>query len=169
MLSQGQSQNQNKCSIIKNNFLLDLRFKTPKKLFTKNQIQFTDVNELLCGFCNVNKDNEIILDYRYFNLLYDTRNFDENYIINYVIEQIQNALNHNSMFVVHVCLKSLSLVCIDKYYQFICKIAEILKLTFPDKLEKCFIYNAPFIFSQFFSIISAFVDKHTLSKVQLIE
>jgi hypothetical protein len=48
------------------------------------------------------------------------------------------------------------------------KISEVLKTSFPDNLEKCFIYKAPFIFSQFFSVISTFVDKKTLSKIELI-
>lgn len=155
----------NKCSIIKNNFISDENFISKK--YTGLQINKT-INEILLAFCNSNNENEIILDYRYFKVLSNLNCVHHDSIIQHVIDVIHATLEKRELFIIHVCLKSLSLTDIDKYYQFICKISEILKTTFPDKLEKCFIYKAPFIFSQLFTIISVFVDKKTLAKIELV-
>lgn len=155
----------NKCSIIKNNFISDENFISKK--YTGLQISKT-LNEILLAFCNSNDENEIILDYRYFKILSNLNCVHYDSIIQHVIDVIRTTLEKKDNFIIHVCLKSLSLTDIDKYYQFICKISEILKTTFPDKLEKCFIYKAPFIFSQVFTIISVFVDKKTLTKIELV-
>jgi hypothetical protein len=47
--------------------------------------------------------------------------------------------------------------------------SEVLKTTFPDKLNICNVYNAPFIFSKVISIIGAFVDKKTQQKMKLMK
>ena len=85
------------------------------------------------------------------------------------MNKINKSLNVNKQFVVHVCMKSLNLIDIEKNYSFIHKMSEILKTLFPDKLEKCFIYNAPIVFSQLFNMLSVFIDKKTLEKIQIIE
>jgi hypothetical protein len=155
----------NKCSIIKNNFISDENFVSKK--YTGLQINKT-LNEILLAFCNSNNENEIILDYRYFKVLSNLNCVHGDSIIQHVVDVIKSTLEKKDNFVIHACLKSLSLTDIDKYYQFICKISEILKTTFPDKLDKCFIYKAPFIFSQVFTIISVFVDKKTMAKIELV-
>ena len=55
------------------------------------------------------------------------------------------------------------------YLQFIKFFAETLKTRFPDKLEKCFVYDVSFVFYQCYSIISNFLDKKTQQKIQLIK
>ena len=154
------------CSSIKDKFLLDDNFKQKKgTLYQTNKT----LSELLLGFCHSNEDNEILLDCRYFKLIYNLNCIDCDSIIQHVINVIRNTLEKRELFIIHVCLKSLSLTDMDKYYKFICKLSEVLKSTFPDKLDKCFIYKAPFIFSQLFSIISVFVDKKTMAKIQLVD
>ena len=40
---------------------------------------------------------------------------------------------------------------------------------FKNKLTKCYIYNAPFVFSQILNIVSLFIDKETQTKIQLVQ
>jgi len=155
----------NKCDIIKEQFLKDENFKNKKSHIT--QIN-KSLKEILFLFCNVNEDNEMIIDYRYFKLLESINCLDKDYIIKYVMNHISLILKNQEHFVVHLCLHSLSLTDLEKHYTFMYKISEMLKTSFPDNLERCFIYKAPFIFSQFFSVISTFVDKKTLAKIELI-
>ena len=157
--------NHHNSSTIKERFLLDDNFKTKKGAL---QQENKSLNELLLGFCSSNDESEIVLDCRYFKLICSLNYIDYDSIIKYVISVIKTTLEKKELFIVHVCLKSLSLTDMDKHYKFICKISEVLKNTFPDKLDKCLIYKAPFIFSQLFSIISVFVDKKTMSKVELV-
>jgi hypothetical protein len=69
---------------------------------------------------------------------------------------------------VHVNLKKLTLIDIDKHKEFIQDMSGHLKNKYPDKLIKCYIYNAPFVFSQIFNIVSLFIDKDTQKKIELI-
>ena len=39
---------------------------------------------------------------------------------------------------------------------------------YPDKLYKCYIYNASFIFESLLKIISTFIEKDTLNKILLV-
>jgi prophage DNA circulation protein len=66
-------------------------------------------------------------------------------------------------------MNSITLLHIEKYFPFIQQISEVLKTTFPDKLNTCYIYNAPYIFSKLFSVVSMFIDKKTQQKIQLVE
>ena len=154
-----------KSSIIKKKYFLDAPIINNIPTFIKNKT----MNDLLLGFCNINEDNDIILNYSYLKIIKQLiQTLDNNFIINHVVEMIELVLTKNVYFTVHVSLKSLTISDIEKYYSFISNISETLKKKFPDKLEKCFIYNAPFIFSQIFNIISSFVDKQTIIKIQLV-
>jgi len=157
--------NYNKCDIIKEQFLKDENFKNKKP----NIAQINkSLKEILFLFCNANEDNEIIIDYRYLKLLENIITFDTDFIIKYVMSVISTVVKKQAHIIVHLCLHSLSLTDLEKHYSFMYKISDALKTAFPDNLQKCFIYKAPFIFSQFFSVISTFIDKKTLAKVELI-
>jgi hypothetical protein len=89
-------------------------------------------------------------------------------IINYVTNNIDTILSNNEKFTVYVNLKKLTLVDIDKHKDFIHDLSLFLKNKYPNKLTKCYIYNAPFVFSQIFNIVSLFIDKDTQLKIELI-
>ena len=44
--------------------------------------------------------------------------------------------------------------------------SSILKVKFNNKLEKCIIYEGSYIFKQIYKLLSLFIDKDTLSKIQ---
>jgi hypothetical protein len=154
------------CSFIKNKFLSDENFKLPKNKIIHEKTSI----ELLSAFCSLNEENDVVLDYRYFKLFKQIKTPIENeIIIQHIVDTINTVLEKKKIFTVQLCLKSLTISDIDKYYKFISDISETLKLKFPDKLNICFVYNAPFIFSQFFSIIKSFIDKETMNKIKLVD
>jgi hypothetical protein len=65
-------------------------------------------------------------------------------------------------------MKNLNIIDIDKHKSFIHNIAGFLKEKYPQKLSKCYIYNAPFVFAQIYNIISLFIDKDTQKKIELV-
>jgi hypothetical protein len=159
------SLTESKSSIIKKKYFSDAPIINNIPTFIKHKT----MNDLLLGFCNINEDNDIMLNYSYLKIIKQLiQTLDNHFIIDHVVQMIDQVLNKHSFFTVHVSLKSLTISDIEKYYSFISNISETLKKKFPDKLEKCFIYNAPFIFSQIFNIISSFVDKPTIVKIQLV-
>lgn len=90
-------------------------------------------------------------------------------VTNYLINIMKDVLKKHDQFVIHLNIRYLILMDIDKYFSFIKQISQLMKDTFPEKLKSCYIYNAPFVFSKLFSIISVFVDKNTQQKIKMME
>lgn len=117
-------------------------------------------------FCNI-KEKSIFMDYQIFKYFASESNYDT--ITSFVIICLKSILKHSDTFTIHLSLKSLTLTELDKHYNYITKVCTIFKNEFPDKLNTCFIYHAPFVFSQIISIISVFIDKKTQMKLQLVD
>jgi len=131
----------------------------------RNKIQKGEWHEILNGLCFI-KENSVILNYIYFKHVAQEQTYA--YILNYITNNIDNVLTTNDNFIVHVNIKNLTLVDINKHKQFIKYISEFLKEKYPEKLAKCYVYNAPFIFAQFFTIVSMFIDNKTQKKILLV-
>jgi hypothetical protein len=136
-----------------------------RKLGYSPQIINLSFPDMLHHLCFNIKQNDIILDYKYFKLCAFPETYD--ILIKYVIDIIKSTVTNYSEFILHINMKSLSLSDIDKYYSFIQSISETMKQIFPNKLSKCYVYNAPFIFSQLFNTLSCFIDKKTQQKIVL--
>jgi hypothetical protein len=135
-----------------------------EKIITK--IKKGEWNEVLNSLCDI-KNNKIIIDYIYFKYFATKETY--NIILALISKNIDTILSSHNTFSVYINMKSLTMVEIDKHKFFIQHIASILKEKYPSKLGKCYIYNAPFVFSQFFNIICLFVDKETISKIELVK
>jgi len=128
-------------------------------------IKNTDFSNILNKICCVSLDN-IYIDYRYFKFVGNNETYE--IITNYVIMQINIILNVYETFTTHTNMKSLSLSDAEKHRKFIINISQTFKGLYPDKLNKCFIYNAPFVFARVYDIIKVFIDKPTQKKVIMI-
>ena len=122
-------------------------------------------NDIFKGLCCI-KENNIVLNYIYFKYIANDETYS--YIMNHITNNIDQILQTNNEFSVHVNMKSLTIVDIDKHKEFVQQISLFLKDNYPDKLEKCYVYNAPFMFSNFFNIVSMFIDKETQKKIELV-
>jgi hypothetical protein len=145
-------------------FIKNDEYETPEKIM--NKIQKGELNDILSKLCFVNENN-IVIDYIYFKYL--ATNTTYNYILIYITNNINNILLKNNDFVVHVNMKKISLTDVDKHKLFIQNFSSYLKENYPDKLSKCYIYNAPTIFKQILNIISVFIDKETQTKIELVK
>jgi hypothetical protein len=130
-----------------------------------------NINCSLSKFCYIESENNIIIDHYYFRQ-YMKNNPD--YLeslntLNHIISQIEKVLINYSTFNVHLKIKSLTLIEIDRHKDLITMMSIMLKQKFPDKLNSCLIYEAPFIFSSLFTLISSFIDKETQKKIHLIK
>lgn len=121
--------------------------------------------DILNGLCQI-KENSVMLNYIYFKNIANVNTYG--YILNYITNKIDNILYTNNKFIVHVNMKNLTIIDIDKHKIFIQQMSEYLKDKYPQKLSKCYVYNAPFIFTQIFSIVSMFIDKDTQKKIELV-
>jgi len=124
--------------------------------------EWSDIFQGLCNF----KENYIFIDYIFFKHFATKETYS--IILNHITKTIDNVLVNNEYFIVYVNMKNLTLIEIDKHKLFIQNISGFLKSKYPNKLTKCYIYNAPFVFSQIFNLICMFIDKETQSKIELV-
>lgn len=113
------------------------------------------------------KENEVIIDYFYFKHFANGDTY--NVILSAIVKNIDSVLNINDLFVIHINMKSLGMSDFEKHRVFIQGITDFFKERYDGKLLKCYIYNPPFIFSQIFNIMIAFVDKETQTKIVVID
>jgi len=82
---------------------------------------------------------------------------------------MENTLIKYEKFIVHLNVEKLTLLEIEKNRDFIMSMSSILKDKFPDKLDACIVYEVSFVFKQIYNILSIFIDKITLKKIQFQE
>ena len=159
-----------KLNNIKNLFSLNVAiingFSSTNKSNLHNSFQYNTSSTKLNFIC-INTDNEIIIDYRIFKLISTPQSYSM--IIENIVDTIETVLLNSNLFTIHLCLKSLTLKELENYYPFIRIVTETLKTKYTDKLEKCYIYNAPFIFAQVISLVSKIVDKKTQQKMIIVK
>lgn len=119
--------------------------------------------------CYLYKENHIVINYSYLKWIMKNGIYTNECLIEYIMNVFKETLNYHKKIILHINSNHLTIMDIDKYCLFIKNISLIMKESFPDKLDKCFVYNAPFIFSKLFSILSVFIDKATLQKIQIVD
>lgn len=126
----------------------------------------------LDAFCSV-KDECLHLNYVVFKNIAQNTETKVNDMYENITEQIVNGidfiLSNYGLFTVHVNLKSLTISDIEKHKIFISRISVLLKDRYPNKLDKCFIHNPPFIFEALFNLVAMFIDKDTQRKITLVK
>jgi len=124
------------------------------------------MTSFLENFCTI-KENCVYINYTFFKYFANDTNYG--LITNHVLTSLTDILKTYNKFIIHLSLKQLTLKELDIHYNYIAQVCTIFKMSFPDKLDVCFIYDTPFLFTQIFSIISVFLDKITLKKIQLVK
>jgi hypothetical protein len=124
--------------------------------------------ELLHNYCYTTNDNDIIICLKSLKLL-NKNKIPYDFLLEHLIKIIDIVLSKNIMFNIHINVKSISIVDVDINQDFIKKASLVLKDKYPYKLENCYIYEAPSIFTSLCKIIFAFIDKETQKKFKIIE
>ena len=136
-------------------------------LFEQNVVLLTDTFEPLLRKLAFRKNNDIYFDYKILKVIGNEITFDS--IIKH-IHTIVEAIFADSPFTnIVVNLKTLSIKDLDKYKNFVSNLIQIFSDKYPDRLQKCYLFKTPGIFSQIYNIISFGVDKETRQKVQIVK
>ena len=122
-------------------------------------------------FCYT-KQNQIFIDYRYIKYLFkekekETETNNNHHIIFYIINQIKSVLQKYEDFTIHINFKHFTIIELERKYKFISEACEIFQQEIPLKMKKCYVYNAPFVFSHLYKIISSFLTKETRQSIQI--
>jgi hypothetical protein len=150
-------------------------FRKLTEYFNKNNYNYVKTSakqqtnlEMIQKLCYTQQENHIVLNYSYFKHILKNKIYNWDEIIQYIVNVKYKVLQTYSQFIIHMNIDTLTLMDIDKYYLFIQKISQIMKEQFPEKMKICYIYNAPYVFSKLFSIVSVLIDKDTQKKIKMI-
>ena len=120
---------------------------------------------ILNGICYI-KEDSLVINYKFFKHFAGPQTYE---IINqYLVSLIDTILQQYSSFAGHLNMNTLTVTQLDKHRKYLTQLAGLLQQKYPDTLSDCYVYDASFIFSQLLNIISLFVDKVTLNKIQIV-
>lgn len=125
-----------------------------------------DFHFILNNMCYI-KDDYIVIDYNYFK--YFATNDTYAIITQFVMNRFDEYLIKYPQAIVHLNISGINLSALDKHRSFLVNVSQIFSLRYPDILKACYVHNATFIFSQLVNIVSLFVDKITMQKIQIIK
>lgn len=113
------------------------------------------------------KDLCLYVDYKFFKK-YMTPALYESFVT-HVLTLSEDLLTKVELLDIHVCMKTLSITDFDKHREFIFQFVQLVQTRYPNKLNKCFIYEAPSIFAQMYKLLSVIMDKETKQKITIVE
>ena len=152
---------------------IDIQY-SDSELFGQNHIKTTkiiekirqgNVQEVLNGIGHI-KDRGLVIDVKYIKHFANQYTYD--IITSHFDAIFSELLKYHDTYSIYVNLQSFSLTDIEKHYYFCKNMATYFSEKYPDKLYKCYIYNASFVFESLLKIMSTFIDKETLSKILLV-
>ena len=128
------------------------------------------LEDIMRNFCCIINKNELAIDFKYFKFIAQADTY--NMIIQYIINTIQVILQDNSnVNLLHINLKSMSLLDIEKHFTFIKNLSEATDFT--NHIVQCNIYQSGFVFNKLLSAIFLCLDKDTRirikNKIKIIE
>lgn len=130
------------------------------------KIKQNKIQEVLEGYAHI-KDDAIVMDLKYSK--YYANQYTYDIMTNYIDNLVSQLTNKFSVFNVYINIQSLSLTDIDKHNAYFKYIALFLSDKYPDRLNKCYIYNASAIFETVLNIMNRFIDKETQDKLHVIK
>jgi hypothetical protein len=122
------------------------------------------IHDIIPIFCS-NQDDTMFLNFYCMKWL---TNLEKTVFIDIIRSNLHAVIEKGYPKVtIHVCLKSLSISQIDKYYSLFRDASTIFKEEFPDRLEKCYLYHCSSIFTYIYKLISHLLEKETLKRVEV--
>ena len=137
------------------------------EFFKSQTIQPVDTPaDILNKLISANK-NEVFLNVSIFKLIASENTYSQ--IVSHVYQLLKETSTTYGTVVVHVYLKTLTLSDLDKHKTFVMDMIKRFNDELPDILDACYMYKAPFVFAQIYSIISVVIDKDTKKKIHIVK
>jgi hypothetical protein len=133
----------------------------------KKDFKNIDFSLFLNSFCRIDQFNHIVIDYRYFKLIAFTDNYELFKL--FLIDKIEKVLTLEDKLIIHVNLENITLSEIDKHSGFLIHLAKYMTDTYPNNLDKGYIYNAGFLINGIYSMLSMVLCKETRRKILFVK
>jgi len=138
------------------------------KRIIKQDITSLNISKVLSNFSYI-KDNIIIIDARFFKLIAIPEHYEifKIYLSNTIRKMLEETNTKTIVF--HFNIKSINIIDLDKHSSFIINLAKYMAETFPDKLEKCYLYGSGVIIQGLYSLLSYIIDKKTQHRIVIVK
>ena len=123
--------------------------------------------EILNNFCYISNERDVTINFKALKLI--NKQLSNDFLLEHITKNIDLLLTTNNLFNVHINVKSISILDVDKNKSFIQQASLVLKERYPSKLEMCYIYESSGLFSTIYKIIFSFIDKETQKKFKFVE
>lgn len=124
-----------------------------------------NMNVMLEQMCYI-EDGDIVLNYSQFKLIASKHTYTM--VLQFICNVVDNLLKFKSQLIIHIDMQKLTIGDIDKHYAFMKHLSQYMQTMYPNKLAKCYIYKAPFVFSKLYKLVSLCIDKDTLQKIEMV-
>ena len=126
------------------------------------------LNEILHKTCHQYKDSVICIDARYLKYLIKIKCLNS-VIMQHFITVFSEALKIKPSYKIHLSLKSVSILDVEKYGDFINDLSQKLNDMCKNSLEVCYIYNPSFLFSFIHSMFEKCVPLESRKKIKIVK
>jgi len=135
--------------------------------FKSQTIQASDTpTEILNKIAFATK-NEVFLNIAILKLIASPITYPS--ITNHIYTMLKETATTYKTVIVHAYLKTINLSDLDKHKTFVMDMIKKCNDELPDILDICYLYKAPFVFAQIYSIISVVIDKETRQKIHIVK
>jgi len=128
-------------------------------------ISLNDVSLLMKQFSSV-KGDTVYIDYIYFKLFANKQTYP--ILLQAITSSFDRVLKRFPVFNLRLNMNAITFSQVNLHRSFIFFISNFLKQRYPQKLNRCFVSNAPKVFLRVHRIISFFVDPDTLEKIHIL-
>jgi hypothetical protein len=133
-----------------------------------SKIIFMEDVKLLGKICYTLGENNksVIFDYNIFKE--EGKQIKSSNVIDFFVIQIKRCLQQNQKFTMHIFIRKMYIIEIDENKNFYIAMVKRLRKEFDNKLDKCYIHNAPHFFSCLIDILKPFLNSRILSRIEII-
>ena len=137
----------------------------PEKSIIMDQIQKGNADFVFQGLCRV-ENGVMIISYSFFKCFATEQTYD---IITQVFKnKLEELLTEVGKFIIYINMERFSINQFTKHQKYFIKMSTMFQELYPDKLEKCYLYNTSRTITNIYSLMNMIVDKDTIQKVEIV-
>lgn len=128
-----------------------------------------DINQLLSNtIYQIKNTNQIYLNYPLLKTFAYNDNYD--YILNYIIQTINQCILEKGDYEVHMNIRSFTVSAIERYKPLMMKYCQLLgnDTTFSERMTKMYIYHIPAVFDMIKKIAKPCINPTVNAKINIV-
>ena len=137
----------------------------PEKNEIMKQITEGNAEYIFNGFCRI-ENGVMILSYSFFKCFATEQTYD--ILTQILVKKLETLLSDIGHFVIYLNMDRCSINQLNKHHKYFTSLSLMFQDMYPDKLQKCYLFNTSKSITNIYSVINMFVDKDTFSKIEIV-